>query len=267
MIIRNRNQDKTHFLEISEEYYEFLIEIFFFWGDTVQKIGIIVQARMSSQRLPGKVLREVNGKPILQYIVERLAHCQSTQDVVVATSREKSDDHIEEFCINKNVPCFRGSLTDVASRFKEISENEQWNAFIRINGDSPLIDQHLIDMGVNHYLQGTYDLVTNVFPRSYPPGQSVEIVRADTFMKVYPRLTDKDDIEHVTRFFYQNPTEFEIFNFSSSIDYSHIHLSVDTPGDMQVFSKIIQKMVCPHWDYHLKEIITLYQEVSDKQVV
>ncbi len=227
----------------------------------MQKIGAIVQARMSSQRLPGKVLQEVNDKPILQYIVERLEHCCTIKEFVIATSQEKSDDQIEEFCINKNVQCCRGSLNDVASRFKEISENKRWDAFVRISGDSPLIDQHLIDMGVNYYLGGPFDLVTNVFPRSYPQGQSVEIVRAGTFKKIYPQMADQDDLEHVTRFFYQNPKEFRIFNFASSIDYSQIHLAVDTHQDMQFFSGIINKMTRPHSDYHLEEIIRIYREM------
>lgn len=228
------------------------------------KIGAIVQARMSSQRIPGKVLQEVKGKPILQYIIERLEHCCTIKEFVIATSREKSDDKIEEFCVKKNVHCCRGSLNDVASRFKEISENKHWDAFVRINGDSPLIDQHLIDAGVNYYFDGTFDLVTNLFPRSYPSGQSVEIVRAGTFNKVYSRMNDHDDFEHVTRFFYQNPKEFKIFNFVSSIDYSQIHLSVDTPYDMHIFSTILKRMIRPHWDYHLEEIIRMYREICAK---
>jgi len=227
----------------------------------MRKIGAIVQARMSSQRLPGKVLQEVKGKPILHYIIERLEHCCTIKEFVIATSREKSDDQIEEFCIKKHVQCCRGSLNDVASRFKEISESKQWDAFVRINGDSPLIDQDLIDAGVNYYLDGTFDLVTNVFPRSYPQGQSVEIVRAGTFKKVYPRMNDHDDLEHVTRFFYQNPKEFKIFNFTSLADYSSIHLSVDTHQDMQIFSDIVNRMRRPHWDYHLEEIIRMYREI------
>ena len=225
------------------------------------KIGAIVQARMSSQRLPGKVLMEVNGRPILHYIIERLEHCSTIKEFVIATSREKSDDQVEEFCNEKQVPCYRGSLNDVASRFKEISENKPWDGFVRINGDSPLIDQYLVDKGINLYRNGNFDLVTNVFPRSYPQGQSVEIVRVGTFKKVYPRINRHDDREHVTRFFYQDTKEFKIFNFASLTDYSSIHLSVDTYQDMQVFSDIINLMRRPHWDYHLEEIIRMYREI------
>jgi spore coat polysaccharide biosynthesis protein SpsF len=225
------------------------------------KIGAIIQARMSSQRLPGKVLHEVNGKPLLQYILERLEKSSIIKEFFIATSCEKSDDQIEEFCIKKHVPCYRGSLNDVAGRFKQILENERWDAFVRVNGDSPLIDQHLIDKGVNLFIEGNFDLVTNVFPRSYPPGQSVEIVRASTFKKNYSRMNDSDDFEHVTKFYYRNPKEFKIFNFTSLTDYSSVHLSVDTLQDMQVFSSIIRRMTRPHWDYHLEEVLEIYREI------
>ncbi|MEI7982382.1 MAG: NTP transferase domain-containing protein [Bacteroidota bacterium] len=227
------------------------------------KIGAIVQARMNSQRLPGKVLYEVNGKPLIQYILERLEQCSIINEFVIATSLERSDDQIEEFCSKKHVPCYRGSLTDVASRFKELLEKERWDAFVRVNGDSPLIDQDLIDKGVNFFIDGNFDLVTNVFPRSYPLGHSVEIVRASTFKKIYSRMNDSDDFEHVTRFFYQNPKEFKIFNFTSLTDYSSVHLSIDTLQDMQVFSSIIKRMTRPHWDYHLEEVLEMYRKICN----
>ncbi|MFA4825905.1 MAG: NTP transferase domain-containing protein [Methanoregula sp.] len=225
------------------------------------KIGAIIQARMSSQRLPGKVLHEVNGKPLIQYILERLEQCSIIKEFVIATSREKSDDQIEEFCRKNQGSCYRGSLNDVASRFKEILEKERWDAFVRVNGDSPLIDQHLIDQGVNLFIDGDFDLVTNVFPRSYPSGQSVEIVRTSTFKKIYSQMNNSDDFEHVTKFFYRNPEEFKIFNFTSLTDYHSVHLSVDTIQDMQVFSSIIKRMTRPHWDYHLEEVLGMYREI------
>ena len=225
------------------------------------KIGAIVQARMSSRRLPGKVLHEVNGKPLLQYIIERLKHCSTIKVVIIATSHERSDDKIEEFCNKKFIPCYRGSLNDVSGRFKDILEKKQWDAFVRVNGDSPLIDQDLIDRGIDLFIDGNFDLVTNIFPRTYPSGQSVEIVRASTFNQIYPKMNESDDFEHVTNFLYRSSKEFKIFNFTSLNNYSKIHLSVDTPQDMRVFSNIFEKMTRPHWDYHLEEVLEMYREI------
>lgn len=233
----------------------------YFRPDTgMPPIGAIVQARMSSQRLPGKVLEEVNDKPLLQYIIERLEHCGAIQEFVIATSRESSDDKIEKFCNETHVSCYRGPLNDVSGRFKKILERKHWDAFVRVNGDSPLIDQDLISKGINLFIDGNFNLVTNVFPRSYPSGQSVEIVRTSTFKKAYSQMNEPDDFEHVTRFFYRNAKDFNIFNFESISDCSSVHLAVDTLEDMQRFSCIIKKMTGSHWDYHLEEVLEIYQK-------
>lgn len=225
-------------------------------------IGAIVQARISSQRLPGKVLKTVKEKPLLQYLIERLGQCREIDSIIIATSRERSDDPVAAFCANNSVSCFRGSLDNVAGRFNEILQQNQWDGFARVNGDSPLIDQQLIDRGIVLFRRGAFDIVTNVFPRSYPPGQSVEIIRKETFLSTYPKMTKKEDLEHVTSFFYNNPEDFSIYNFTSGNDYGKIHLSVDTPKDFQVFMNIISSMKKPHWEYHLEDIIGLLLKVK-----
>lgn len=228
------------------------------------KIGAIIQARMSSRRFPGKMLHAVEGKPLLQYLTERLEHCREIHDFYVATSEDRTDDPLEEFCRDHAVPVYRGSLADVASRFRALSLRNGWDAFVRVNGDSPLLDQDLIQAGLLQFRQGNFDLVTNVFPRTFPPGQSVEIIRTDAFTRAYAQMTLAEDREHVTRFFYQHPQAFTLRNFSSPVDFSGIHLSVDTPDDMAVFAAIIRIMQRPHWDYHLGEIIDLYRAVRQE---
>ncbi len=140
------------------------------------KIGVIIQARMSSQRLPDKVLTMVNGKPLLQYLLERLTHCSSIDQIVVATSEDKSDDPIAVFCHEYGALCFRGPLQNVAKRFYMALEKYNLDAFVRVCCDSPMLDQKLIDQGVKLF-NGEYDLVTNTLRRSYPVGQSVEVIR------------------------------------------------------------------------------------------
>jgi len=223
----------------------------------MQRIGAIVQARMSSRRLPGKILKEIHGKPLLLYITESLAHCSTLCDLVIATSAEESDDPVETFCKDKNLQLYRGSLNNVASRFLEISRRRKWDAFVRVNGDSPLIDPQLVDRGAELFCSDRFDLVTNVFPRTFPPGQSVEVVNCATFQSLYSVLSSEEDFEHVTRYFYQNPDEFRIKNFTSETDYSRIHLAVDTPEDFRFISSIISKMHKPHWEYHVSDIVEI----------
>lgn len=229
------------------------------------KIGAIVQARLSSKRLPGKVLKPVAGKTLLLYIIERLEHCKGIESIVVATSSEKSDNPVNLFCQDYNIPCVRGSLEDVAGRFFDAIQQYPWDAFVRINGDSPLIDQTLIDKGIDLFHRNNVDIVTNVFPRSYPPGQSVEIIRSDAFRQTYPLMNKQEYFEHVTPYFYQNSTRFTIFNFRSDVDYGNLHLSVDTPEDFLLFSEIISTMTRPHWEYLLPEIHEIVNDIIRKR--
>jgi spore coat polysaccharide biosynthesis protein SpsF len=221
------------------------------------KTGVIVQARMSSQRLPDKVLTMVNGKPLLQYLLERLTHCSSIDQIVVATSEDKSDDPIAVFCHEYGALCFRGPLKNVAKRFYMALEKYNLDAFVRVCADSPMLDQKLIDQGVKLF-NGEYDLVTNTLHRSYPIGQSVEVIRTSTFKKVYEKMSTPDHFEHVTKYYYEHSDEFRIKNFSNDEDLSSYRLVLDTPEDLKRIEKIIGCMTRPHNEYSFDDFIELY---------
>ncbi len=225
------------------------------------KIGAIVQARMSSERFPGKVLYKVGGKPLLQYLLERLERSTCLDMIVVATSIENSDTPIADYCQRNNIVCYRGSLSDVASRFNEISDTYKFDAFVRVNGDSPLLDQRLIEKGVKIYLGGEYDLVTNCMPRLYPKGQSIEVLRAETYQQAYALFSEDDDWEHVTHYYYKHPEDFRIHNFSYTENINHIRLCVDTPEDMDKITAVISRMERQHWEYHLADLLSIYQSL------
>jgi spore coat polysaccharide biosynthesis protein SpsF len=217
---------------------------------------------MGSQRFFGKVLYEVAGRPLLQYLLERLGHSCLADAIVVATSREAGDDPVADFCKGQGVFCYRGSLENVASRFLEVLDLHGFEAFVRINGDSPLLDQRLIDRGVDLFLHHDVELVTNVQPRTYPPGQSVEVMAAEAFKRGFARMRDRDDLEHVTRYFYRHPGAFKILNFAAPRDYGTVHLAVDTDKDMRLFAAILARMDKPHWLYGLDEILEIYRQVT-----
>lgn len=226
------------------------------------KIIAIVQARMNSQRLPGKVLSEVAGKPLLQYLVDGVKQCRSVDQIVVATSKEKSDDPIEDFCKSCNLKYYRGQLNNVASRYKDIIDIYKSAAFIRLCGDSPLLDHRLIDFAIDRYRNGQWDIVTNILQRSFPKGQSVEVVNSKTFLNNYVYFDSSEDFEHVTRFFYRNSEQFKINNISLDEDSSGINFSVDTLEDFDLIKRIISNMDRCHWKYKLEEIIDVYNQVT-----
>ena len=226
------------------------------------KIGAIVQARMSSKRFPHKVLNEVDGEPLLQYLIERIKLCSKLDHIVVATSTDKSDQEIYNFCEKNGYACYRGSLNNVASRFYELAIEYSLDVIVRLNADSPLLDHMLIELAIQHFLRENCDLVTNTFPRSFPKGQSVEVINVKKFLNAYLSYNNEDEYEHVTFHFYNHPNQYKIYNFSFEKDLRTIQLSVDTPEDLEVFKQIISKMNRPHWEYNLEEILSIYSFIQ-----
>jgi len=199
----------------------------------------IIQARMSSMRLPGKVLMNIAGKPMLERVRDQVIQAHGVKKVVIATSNNASDDPIEQFCYSRNFSCFRGALNDVAGRFLNVIERECAEEFIRISGDSPLIDPKVIDMAIAEYRCGFYDLVTNVLHRTFPKGQSVELVRSSSFKRMYSDLISFDDLEHVTKAFYRSESNFKIMSFVAEPPAGDVQLSVDTEEDLNKVTAII----------------------------
>jgi len=222
------------------------------------KIHAVVQARMSSKRLAGKVLCEAEGRPLLDYLIERLQKCTLLDGLEVATSDQKSDDPIVRYCERNRIDYMRGALENVASRFLSAIQKSQLDAFVRINADSPLLDPKIVDIAVSIFRNGDYDLVTNVQKRTFPKGQSVEVVKAATFRESFPAMKNSDELEHPTKCFYRRTEQFKIFNFTSGPhDYSNVNLCVDTTEDFERFVGILRRMSKPVSEYHWEEIVTL----------
>ena len=198
----------------------------------------IIQARMSSRRLPGKVLMNISGQPMLAWVCRRTMQAKNVDQLLVATSNQSSDDPIEEFCSQENISCCRGSLNDVVSRFLFALRIKDRNEFVRINADSPLIDPYLIDWAIDIFLKGQYDVATNVFKRSFPKGQSVEVIRRSAFESMYSDNLTLDELEHVTKAFYKNAIKYKIKNFNSDISFADIQLSVDSQNDIDMINLI-----------------------------
>ena len=222
------------------------------------RIEAVMQARMSSQRLPGKSMRQFGGRPSIGYLIERLEHSEELDGLIVATSDDPSDDPIEKYAEELGVRVHRGPLANVAQRYLEAVERFGLDAFVRVTGDSPLLDQRLVDAGVRMFREGGTDIVTNVYPSTHPSGQSFEVVSADLFRRTFPELTDPQDLEHVTRFFYRNGERFRIRNLESERDEHALQLSVDTEDDARVVEAILGAMDRPHWEYTNDQIIDLY---------
>ena len=165
---------------------------------------------------------------------------------------------MSSFCNNKGIECYRGSLENVAKRVLDAANYFNLESFVRINGDSPLLNSKILDQGISIFNSADYDLVTNTSPRSFPVGQSVEVVKTSSFVYAYKKMKNSDDFEHVTKYYYEHPDEFRIRNFSNETNLCNYRLVVDTQDDFNRIQKIIDKMTMPYTEYGLDGLIELY---------
>jgi spore coat polysaccharide biosynthesis protein SpsF (cytidylyltransferase family) len=208
---------------------------------------------MSSQRLPGKVLALLAGRPILDWLLERLEHAQTLDAIVVATSDEDEDDSVAVFAAARGVACHRGPLADVAGRVIGAARANGLDAIVRVNGDSPLLDQHLIDRGVELLAESGADLVTNVRPRTFPPGQSVEVVLTDALERAHAQDSSDEDREHVTGPLYDG--RFRVVRFEAEPPRTEPAFTVDTPADLERIEAIMRAMDRPHHEYTWEDLL------------
>lgn len=200
----------------------------------------IIQSRMSSNRLPGKMLMDLNGRTLLGRVLDRVRYAKKISKIIVATSIEKEDDAIEQFCIQEKIFYYRGELNNVYRRFRDLTIRENTESFVRINGDSPLIDPAIIDFAVDLYYKSNHDIITNVFPRSFPKGQSVEVIKSRSFIEIQNFNMNLSQKEHVTKFFYDNHEKYLIKNFSSKINFSELNYCVDSLSDLNKIKAILE---------------------------
>ena len=218
----------------------------------------ILQARMSSKRLPGKSLKLIRGKEVLQLVYDQISKSKYISKIIIATSKHISDDKIVTFCKKRNISVFRGSLNNVANRFYNIIKKKNCEEFVRINGDSPLSNSSLIDRMCKEFLKGKNEIVTNSFPRSFPKGQSVEIIKSSLIKKNINKF-NKYDLEHVSSYFYKNFYKFKIRNIKNKIDQSMYNLSIDTKKD---FANI--HLIVSNYDIYNFNITKLKGKIKKK---
>ncbi len=204
-------------------------------------MNCIVQARMSSKRLPGKTFKKINNISILEILIKNLKKNSKIKKIIVATSKNDEDKKIVNFCKKNNVDHYIGPLNNVFKRLFSCARDYKFDYFMRINADSPFLDNKLINkLILIKHKNKDYDLYTNVFPRSFPKGQSLEIIKTSIMKNLNEKL-NKSQKEHVTKYFYENKKKYRIYNMLNSINYSEFNLSIDTKLDLNKFRKIFKK--------------------------
>lgn len=206
------------------------------------KIVAIIQARIESERLPGKVLMKLpfrNGRPLLKWITDSIESSKMIENCIVATSVNKKNDQIEEFCNKTNIQCFRGSEEDVLSRFITISKSEAVDVVIRLTGDNPIIDIGILDKVINEHLESDSDY-TSTF--GLPLGMNFEIISGQAFLSINEEVTNEEK-EHVTLYF-KNRDEYKKQNIeiNKNQELNNLRVTVDYPEDYLVVSHILSSL-------------------------
>jgi len=200
----------------------------------------ILQARYSSSRLPGKVLKPILGKPMLLRQIERLSNSEMIDKLVVATSNGASDDAIEKMCVDNNVDVFRGELENVLDRFYQCAKQYNTEHIVRLTGDCPLSDWRIIDNMIRYYLDEGIDYMST--SPKFPDGLDAEVMTMSALSKAKQKAVLPSELEHVTQYINKNPNKFKNEHFNFDKDLSHIRWTVDEPEDFILVEKIYQAL-------------------------
>lgn len=225
-------------------------------------VVIISQARISSTRLPGKVLKEVLGKPLLQYQIERLWRVRNISNVVVATTQSVPDDPVANLCKSLGCAVYRGSETDVLGRYYHAAKAHAADVVVRITADSPLIDPGVIEQVIQSYRRhvSEYDYVSNTVMRTYPRGMDTEVFPVRVLGEAFREARLDYEREHVTPFLYMHPERYRIGNVSYHVDVSQHRWTVDTSEDFELICRIIEALAGEHSVFTLEDMLRLLEQ-------
>ena len=225
------------------------------------KIVAIVQARMGSSRLPGKVLKHINGIPVIELLLLRLSKSKLVDQIVVATSDADADIRLADHVKNLGFSCSQGSEKDVLERFYDAAKQHDADVIVRITGDCPFVDPNLVDQVIEGYLSSEVDYFSNVMPPTYPDGLDVEVFSFSVLERSHLESQESHEREHVTPYARVSGF-FQTGNMISSEDFSHIRLTLDEPDDFTLIDKIFNYF-SPDIHFTLSEILNLRARMPD----
>ena len=219
-------------------------------------IGCIIQARMGSSRLPGKVLmKSDNGIPLLYHVINQLRHCSKVKNLVIATSTNQEDDEIEKFADNNSVNVFRGSEKDVLDRYFQCAKKYSFSTIVRITSDCPLIDPQIVDKVIERFFSGNYDYATNTLIRTFPIGTDAEVFSFSALETAWKNAQLPSEREHVTPHL-RNKGNFKTINVENDTNISNLRLTVDRIEDFELIKEILNNIsINP---IHLEDILELF---------
>ncbi|MEK7116764.1 MAG: glycosyltransferase family protein [Patescibacteria group bacterium] len=218
----------------------------------------IIQARMNSTRLPGKILMKAGGRTILENVLIRVGQAKKIGKIVVATTDRREDDVTEKLCRKIGVDCFRGSENDVLDRFYQCALfYRNYSVIIRINADCPLTDPQIIDKVINIFFREKVDYASNVIPPTFPDGLDVEVFSFNILKNMWKKAKKSHEREHVTAHIRDNPRRFRIANLNNEKDISRFRFTVDYKDDIKLINNLLKLL--PR-DFVLEDILKVLKQ-------
>lgn len=221
--------------------------------EELKPVVAIIQARMSSTRLPGKVMKSLTGRPILWHVVNRLNASKLIDEVVVATTTGPEDDIIEEWCKLGGVSVSRGSLEDVLDRYYQAAVAFKAKTVVRITSDCPLIDPALVDRAIEKFNEGGFDHVS--IDSSYPDGLDAEVFSFEALKKAHEEAALASEREHVTPYIWKNQQIFKLGKIKNSVDLSYMRWTVDDEKDFRLITAICEGIAAGERVFHMAEVL------------
>lgn len=223
---------------------------------------IFVQARMGSTRLPGKALKIVDGKTLLEYQIERLREVKLADHIMVLTTMNPADEEIVKYCLKIGVDCFRGDEEDVLARYYQAAlARGKPDSIVRITSDCPLIDPEVTDEVIEAFREEfpKWDYISNTFIRTYPRGLDVEIFSFSALEKAFFEASDPSEREHVTLYIYRNLQQFRVKNIACPALLGHHRWTVDTQEDFDLIERLLKELNRFHPHFRLKDVLSVLE--------
>lgn len=225
-------------------------------------IAAIIQARMGSTRLPNKVLMDIEGKPSLKFMIDRIKKSKSVEKIIVATTTNERDKVIVEFCVKNNILFYCGSEDDVLDRYYNASKNNNVKTIVRLTSDCPLIDPDLIDKTIDLYFDKDVNYAANAVPpelKKYPDGSDVEVFSFKDLTRAWNESYNIKDREHVTFYFWKRNQDFKTAMLKNNYDWGKYRITVDYIEDLELVRKIVKKLNDNNLEGSTKEIIEIIE--------
>ena len=229
-----------------------------------KRIVATIEARMTSSRLPGKVLMEACGKPMLQHMIERLQRVPSLDGIIVATTGNDTDAAIVELAESMDVGVFQGSEDDVLLRVLGAAREHDIDVIVEMTGDCPLIDPSLVEDCILGYQNAEVDYVSNVLERTYPRGMDTQVFATEILADVANRTDDPEDYEHVSIYIYRHPEIYSLKNMPGPPELTdpELGLTLDAPEDFELIRRIFEILYPDNPDFRLSDILSLLENNS-----